>query len=137
MQRRHYQDFGKRIKEEIKYAEYENDHNGIFTTDSEYLRVINLAKLKEITPEQQYNLQEHNQELELNKLKIIANELERYKREHNLIDFNDMIMQFTKSDAAVPKFDVVFIDEAQDLSKMQWHMAENYLAKYNRFFYCR
>jgi DNA helicase-2/ATP-dependent DNA helicase PcrA len=124
MQRRHYQDFGKRIKEEIKYAEYENDHNGIFTTDSEYLRVINLAKLKEITPEQQYNLQEHNQELELNKLKIIANELERYKREHNLIDFNDMIMQFTKSDAAVPKFDVVFIDEAQDLSKMQWHMAK-------------
>ena len=37
MQRRHYQDFGKKIKEEIKYAEYENDHNGIFTTDSEYL----------------------------------------------------------------------------------------------------
>ena len=71
MQRRHYQDFGKRIKEEIKYAEYENDHNGIFTTDSEYLRVINLAKLKEITPEQQYNLQEHNQELELNKLKLL------------------------------------------------------------------
>ena len=125
MQRRHYQDFGKRIKEEIKYAEYENDYNGIFTTDSEYLRVINLAKRKEITPEQQYSLQEHNQELELDKLKIIANELERYKKEHNLIDFNDMIMDFTKSDAAVPKFDVVFIDEAQDLSKMQWHMAKS------------
>ena len=124
MQRRHYQDFGKKIKEEIKYAEYENDHNGIFTTDSEYLRVINLAKLKEITPIQQYNLQEHNQELDKDKLIIISNELERYKREHNLIDFNDMIMEFTKSDAAVPKFDVVFIDEAQDLSKMQWQMAK-------------
>ena len=46
MQRQHYQDFSKKIKEEIKYAEYENDHNGIFTTDSEYLRVINLAKFK-------------------------------------------------------------------------------------------
>ena len=124
MQRRHYLDFGKKIKEEIKYAEYENDHNGIFTTDSEYLRVINLAKLKEITPIQQYNLQEHNQELDKDKLIIIFNELERYKKEHNLIDFNDMIMQFTKSDAAVPKFDVVFIDEAQDLSKMQWQMAK-------------
>ena len=124
MQRRHYQDFGKKIKEEIKYAEYENDHNGIFTTDSEYLRVINLAKLKEITPIQQYNLQEHNQELDKDKLIIISNELERYKREHNLIDFNDMIMEFTKSDAAVPKFEVVFIDEAQDLSKMQWQMAK-------------
>jgi DNA helicase-2/ATP-dependent DNA helicase PcrA len=35
-----------------------------------------------------------------------------------------MILEFTKSDAAVPKFDVVFIDEAQDLSRMQWDMAK-------------
>jgi len=124
MQRRHYQDFGKRVREEINYADYENDHNGIFTSDSEYLRIVNLAILKGITAEQQYNLQEHNQDLELDKLKIISNELQRYKKEHNLIDFNDMILEFTKSDAAVPKFDVVFIDEAQDLSRMQWDMAK-------------
>ena len=115
MQRRHYQDFGKRVKEEINYADYENDHNGIFTSDSEYLRIVNLAILKGITAEQQYNLNEHNQDLELDKVKIISNELQRYKKEHNLIDFNDMILEFTKSDVAVPKFDVVFIDEAQDL----------------------
>ena len=124
MQRRHYQDFGKRVKEEINYADYENDHNGIFTSDSEYLRIVNLAILKGITAEQQYNLNEHNQDLELDKLKIISNELQRYKKEHNLIDFNDMILEFTKSDVAVPKFDVVFIDEAQDLSRMQWDMAK-------------
>ena len=92
MQRRHYQDFGKRVKEEINYADYENDHNGIFTSDSEYLRIVNLAILKGITAEQQYNLNEHNQDLELDKLKIISNELQRYKKEHNLIDFNDMIL---------------------------------------------
>jgi DNA helicase-2/ATP-dependent DNA helicase PcrA len=33
-----------------------------------------------------------------------------------------MITEFTKSDKS-PKFDVVFIDEAQDLSLMQWDMA--------------
>ncbi len=43
------------------------------------------------------------------------------KKEYNLIDFNDMILDFTKSDKS-PKFDVVFIDEAQDLSLMQWDM---------------
>ena len=63
MQRRHYQDFGKKVKEEINYADYENDYNGIFTSDSEYLRIINLAILKGITAEQQYNLNEHNQYL--------------------------------------------------------------------------
>ena len=124
MQRRHYQDFGRKVKEEINYADYENDHNGIFTSDSEYLRIVNLAILKGITAEQQYNLNEHNQDLELDKLRIISNELQRYKKEHNLIDFNDMILEFTKSDLAVPKFDVVFIDEAQDLSRMQWSMAK-------------
>jgi DNA helicase-2/ATP-dependent DNA helicase PcrA len=102
---------------------YENDHNGIFTTDSEYLRIINLAKLRNITPEQQYDLNEHNQDLERDKLKIIAAELERYKKEHGLIDFNDMILNFKRLDKS-PKFDVVFIDEAQDLSNMQWDMAK-------------
>jgi len=35
-----------------------------------------------------------------------------------------MILDFTKSDVS-PKFDVVFIDEAQDLSLMQWDMARS------------
>ena len=124
MQRRHYMDLGKKIGFPVTYAVYENDHNGIFTSDSDYLRVINLAKLRGITPEQQYDLNEHNQDLERDKLKIIAAELQRYKKEHTLIDFNDMITEFTKSNVAVPKFDVVFIDEAQDLSRMQWDMAK-------------
>ena len=124
MQRRHYMDLGKKIGFPVSYAIYENDHSGIFTSDSEYLRIINLAKLRGLTPEQQYDLNEHNQDLERDKLKIIANELDRYKKEYGLIDFNDMITMFTKSDAAVPKFDVVFIDEAHDLSRMQWDMAK-------------
>ena len=123
MQRRHYKDLGEKLGFPVNYAVYENDHNGIFTTDSEYLRIINLAKLRNITPEQQYDLNEHNQDLERDKLKIISAELERYKKEHGLIDFNDMILNFKRLDKS-PKFDVVFIDEAQDLSNMQWDMAK-------------
>ena len=124
MQRRHYVDLGDKIGFPVNYAKYEDDHNGIFTSDSEYLRIINLAKLRNITPEQQFDLAEHNQDLERDKLTIIANEIERYKKEYNLIDFNDMILHFIKSDKS-PKFDVVFIDEAQDLSLMQWDMAKS------------
>ena len=36
-----------------------------------------------------------------------------------------MILEFTKSEKIVPKFDVVFIDEAQDLSLMQWKMTKS------------
>ena len=123
MQSSHYKDLGKKLGFPVTYADHQPDH-GIFTSDSEYLQIINLAQVRNITLEQQYNKHEHTQDLELNKLHIISNELQRYKKEYNLIDFNDMILDFTRSDKS-PKFDVVFIDEAQDLSLMQWDMARS------------
>jgi len=124
MQPRHYKDLGKKLGFPVTYADYQEDQGGIFTSDSEYLRIIQLAQLRNITPEQQFDLAEHTQDLERDQLRIIHNELIRYKKEYNLIDFNDMILDFTKSDVS-PKFDVVFIDEAQDLSLMQWDMARS------------
>ena len=123
MQSRHYKDLGSKLGFPVTYADYQEDQGGIFTSDSEYLRIIQLSQLRNITPEQQFDLAEHTQDLERDQLRIIANELRRYKKEYNLIDFNDMILDFTKSDLS-PKFDVVFIDEAQDLSLMQWDMAK-------------
>ena len=124
MQSRHYKDLGKKLGFPVTYADYQEDQGGIFTSDSEYLRIIQLAQLRNITPEKQFDLQEHTQDLERDQLRIIHNELARYKKEYNLIDFNDMILDFTKSDKS-PKFDVVFIDEAQDLSLMQWDMTRS------------
>ena len=122
MQRKHYVDLGNKINMRIDYNEYDEEQTGIFTTHSDYLRVIQLARLRGITPEQQYNLREHSQDLSVRDLKILDNELKEYKKQYGLIDFNDMITQFIKSDSC-PKFDTVFIDEAQDLSRMQWDMA--------------
>ena len=122
MQPRHYKDLGKKLGFPVSYAEHQEDH-GIFTSDSEYLQIIQLAQLRNITPDQQFDRREHTQDLERNKLTIIYNELQRYKKEYNLIDFNDMILNFIKSDLS-QKFDVIFIDEAQDLSLMQWDMTK-------------
>ena len=66
-------------------------------------------------------------------LRIFANELESYKKQYGLIDFNDMITQFIKSDTC-PKLDTVFIDEAQDLSRMQWNMAAVLMSNSNDSF---
>jgi DNA helicase II / ATP-dependent DNA helicase PcrA len=127
MQKRHYKDLGSKLGFPVGYAVYQEDHDGTgctFGSDSEYLRIIQLAQLKNITIEQQYDLKEHVQDLSFSSLRIISNELKRYKKEYSLIDYNDMILDFTKSDKS-PKFDVVFIDEAQDLSLMQWEMARS------------
>ena len=75
MQRKHYEDLGKKINIRIDYNEYDEEHTGIFTTNSDYLRVIQLARVRGITPEQQYNLKEHTQDLSVRDLKILSNEL--------------------------------------------------------------
>ena len=124
LQRRHYEDLGKKTGYSLDYNEYDNEHTGLFTTKSDLLRIIQLAKLRGITPEEQFNKQEHTQLVDIKTLKQFAHDLEQYKKDYNLIDFTDMITEFVKSDKS-PKFDVVFIDEAQDLSLSQWDMAKS------------
>ena len=55
MQPRHYKDLGKKLGFPVTYADYQEDQGGIFTSDSEYLRIIQLAQLRNITPEQQFD----------------------------------------------------------------------------------
>tara|TARA_R100000781_G_scaffold84635_1_gene52089 strand:- start:104 stop:1603 length:1500 start_codon:yes stop_codon:yes gene_type:complete len=124
MQKRHYEDLGKKLNLFIDYNEYDEEETGIFTTKSDYLRLIHLAKLREISLEKQFKFGEHNTEVDYDTLVHLSEELQRYKKEYVLIDYNDMILDFVKSDKS-PKFDVVFIDEAQDLSMMQWSMAKS------------
>ena len=124
MQRRHYEDLGKKMGLIVDYHEYDNEHSGLFTTKSDLLRIVQIAKLRGITPEQQYNLKEHTQDITVKQLKQFVHDLEQYKKDYNLIDFTDMITEFIKADRS-PRFDVVFIDEAQDLSQTQWGMAKS------------
>ena len=124
MQRRHYEDLGKKMDMMVDYHEYDNEHTGLFTTKSDLLRIVQLAKLRGITPEKQFNLKEHTQDITTHQLKQFVHDLNQYKKDYNLIDFTDMITEFIKSDKS-PKFDVVFIDEAQDLSQTQWTMAKS------------
>ena len=54
-------------------------------------------------------------------LKNVNDNLINYKKVKKKLDFNDMINQLLlKTD--LPKFKVIFIDEAQDLSPLQWKL---------------
>jgi hypothetical protein len=56
MQKRHYEDLGKKLGFPVDYEENEMEMNGIFSTKSDYLRIIQLAKLRNISFEKQYDL---------------------------------------------------------------------------------
>ena len=63
----------------------------------------------------------YSQDLDQNLLYILKDELDNYKKSYHLKDFTDMIEKFIMAELC-PKYDVVFIDEAQDLSPIQWKM---------------
>ena len=122
MQDENYKSIGDTCGIQIKYASYEtNNWNGIFTSDSEYLSLINLARVKQISTMNQLDLNEHLSRIERDKLDAIDKEIISYKNIYGLIDFNDMIQKFLDK-GKTPEFDVMFVDEAQDLSLIQWSM---------------
>jgi len=122
MQEGNYKAIGETCGIQIKYAAYEtNNFNGIFSSNSEYLSLINLARVKQIPAEQQFDLNEHLTWITRSKLIAIEKEINNYKHTHGLIDFTDMIQRFLDK-GKPPQFKVIFVDEAQDLSLIQWSM---------------
>jgi len=129
MQEEHYKIIGEKCGLRIKYAAYEkNDFNGIFTSNSEYLNLINLAQVRNISVLDQLDRNEHLGKIERDKIEIVSKHIDDYKSSYELIDYNDMIEKFINEiylpDAKVPQFEVIFIDEAQDLSLIQWKMIQ-------------
>ena len=122
MQEGNYKAIGETCGIQIKYASYEtNNFNGIFSSNSEYLSLINLARVKQISVEQQFDLNEHLTWITRGKLLAIEKEINNYKQTYGLIDFTDMVQKFLDKGKS-PSFKVIFVDEAQDLSLIQWSM---------------
>ena len=125
MQELNYKRIGEECGIQVTYASYEtNSWNGIFSSDSEYLNLINLARVRQTSPLDELDRNEHLGKIERFKLDAIAKEIYDYKKTNGLIDFTDMLDKFLVKGNVNNKFDVIFVDEAQDLSLIQWKMIE-------------
>ena len=125
MQELNYKRIGEECGIQVTYASYEtNSWNGIFSSDSEYLNLINLARVRQTSPLEELDRNEHLAKIERFKLDAIAKEIYDYKKTNGLIDFTDMLDKFLIKGNVNNKFDVIFVDEAQDLSLIQWKMIQ-------------
>ena len=123
MQDEHYEDIGRKVGIEVTVYSDGQESTGFVDSDSEYFNLINAARIKEMSIEEEYNTGMYSYELEKNLLHILNKELTNYKESFKLYDFTDMIEKFNVAKLC-PKYDVVFIDEAQDLSPIQWKMVD-------------
>ena len=120
MGRDDYREFGEKCGIPIKVAKF-SDSDGTFNSDNEYLTIINTAAVKRIDLLEYYDSRQNILDIERNTLFLLAEELKRFKKEKGLKDFNDLLLDYIKKEST-NSFKVLFIDEAQDLSLIQWEM---------------
>ena len=123
MQDEHYEDIGKKLGIEVTVYSNGEESTGFINSDSEYFNLINAARIKNISIEEEYNTDMYSQDMDKRLLQIISDEVQNYKDAYQLVDFTDMIEKFIVSKLC-PNFDITFIDEAQDLSPIQWKMVD-------------
>ena len=101
-------------------------NDGLAIQDEPYSQIIDLARVRNVSLREQFNISGHLDGGWL-KLKYIADGIEEYKKERNLFEFTDMIVKFNNQEIC-PELKVLIIDEAQDLAPIQWTMAKKLIA---------
>lgn len=90
-----------------------------FEKGDRLLFMENLARVRRVPLRQVYD--EDDDELSFWEVQRFAEALEAYKRDLGVLDFTDMLTQFADSGLELP-LDVLLVDEAQDLSILQWEV---------------
>jgi len=122
MQPKDYVGIGKKLNIKIKYYDkYNKEEIFYLNIESPYFKMIGRAMNRCTTVEEELDRNEHNKkEIKPWILKDLDKNLKAYKDTMEKLDFNDMIDQLLEKN--LPKFKVIFIDEAQDLSPLQWKL---------------
>ena len=123
MKQEDYKEFGQKCGIPIKTAKYSTE-DGTFNSDNEYLTIINTARVKRMDLLEYYDSRQNILDIERDTLYLLSEELKRYKKEKGLKDFTDLLEDFIAQENK-PSFEALFIDEAQDLSLIQWEMVRS------------
>ena len=122
MSRDNYKEFSSIYGMDLGSVTDGSDAGGVITTDNRYINEINLSRMKCLNLETHYN--QSNLDVSWHALLRAQRSFEEYKSKREVLDFTDMLELFLQT-SHIPQLDVVFIDEAQDLSKLQWSVARH------------
>ena len=79
MQDEHYEDIGRDLGIEVTVYSDGQETTGFIDSNSEYFNLINAARIKEISIEEEYNTGMYSYELEKNLIYSLRDELDNYK----------------------------------------------------------
>ena len=137
MQTEHYKELGHAIGFDLTEGGKNMSTDDAFDltkNDNPVISLLNLARLRKVPLREQYDLS--NMDMDWNRVKYIADSLQEYKNRFQLYDFTDMLEVFVREGAQFcPRLAITFIDEAQDLSPLQWDVA-HILEQHSDRIYC-
>tara|TARA_Y100001963_G_scaffold7091_1_gene9163 strand:- start:3427 stop:4854 length:1428 start_codon:yes stop_codon:yes gene_type:complete len=124
MQPYHYEDLGKNLNIRVNYVDkYNEEETHYLTCNNPYFQLIGRAINRDVDIREEFDRGEHDRkEIRWNTLKHIYVNFLNYKTKNRLSDFNDIITNVIKKEDELPEFRAIFIDEAQDLSPLQWKL---------------
>tara|TARA_Y100000022_G_scaffold145577_1_gene127281 strand:+ start:441 stop:1946 length:1506 start_codon:yes stop_codon:yes gene_type:complete len=123
MSHENYQQLSGAIGFDLTGTAFSEDAETTFkNTDHPILRLIHLAKTKKTTLQHEYN---HSSVGFLwHEVQYVAESYDNYKKAFHLMDFTDLLIRFVdEADFVMPELKLCFLDEAQDLSPLQWDIA--------------
>lgn len=102
--------------------ELEEGSISMLSKDDRLRFVEGLSRLRCVNLREQWH-QHYDEDINWHALERYQKGLMRFKESRGLYDFTDMLDLCVQKEIA-PKLDVMFVDEAQDLSPLQWRLVE-------------
>ncbi len=102
-------------------------------SDNIYLNQHNLARARGISLEEHYRKYVDSTIVDWKFLEHLSTAYEEFKQVNRYIDYTDMLYEAVNENL-LPVLDVVFIDEAQDLTPLQWAMVEHFASTAKRLY---
>lgn len=104
----------------------------VVQSNNPIMRAVDLARNSLLGTRHAYNTAEL--QIPFYEFEHLFKEYNKFKEINGLKDFTDMMVELSERPGSIPILKVVFLDEAQDLTPLQWRVAEHLSNRSDRMF---
>ena len=126
----HYREFA--LEAGIELAVESGDEEFAVKADNPILNEINIARIRGMDLRTHYN--QSKMDIEWFHFEYVERAYRHYKTSRSLLDFTDLLEHVLLEPERLPRLDALIIDEAQDLSRLQWRLVEQLSLRAQRAF---
>jgi DNA helicase-2/ATP-dependent DNA helicase PcrA len=106
------------------------DGEFMVNADNPILNEINIARIRGEDLRVHYN--KSAMDIEWYHFEYVERAYRHFKETRGLIDFTDLLERIAEQPNRLPELDVLIVDEAQDLSRLQWNIVQALVGKSKR-----